>query len=786
MLVSMNWIQDFVDLSGLDIESLIKRFTLSTAEVEDIIYKGRDIDNVVAAKILSVENHPNSKKLHLLKIDDGSGVIKDCVCGAPNVREGMIVAFACEGGRVGGMEIKAQPVAGYVSQGMCCSEQELGISADHSGLMEINDDLPLGTDIKSVFDIEDIIFEVDNKSLTNRPDLWGHYGIAREFSALCGRPLKELDIHDCEKYKSLPEVKIEIKDPDLAFRYSSVKIQNVTRRVSPVNMRIRLFYCGMRAINFIADLTNYLMLELAQPMHAFDMRKVPQAEVQRAGGQYEFETLDGVSRKIDENTLMICSSGEPVGIAGIMGGLASEIENDTTSLLLESANFDAVSIRKTSTRLGLRTDASQRYEKSLDPELTLLAVQRYLKLLYDNDPGCEVISSLTDVYVKHFETNPIVFDKKYVDRYTGIDISEEQILSTLHSLGFGAEFDGKQFAVTVPSWRATKDVSIKADIIEEITRIYGYDNFKITTTVSPLYPVRLTQAKLDEGRVKDTLVKQFGLSEIHSYIWCDSKKLKNIGIDTPNNVRIVNAMTPDNEILRDTLTPTLLTVVAANTSFRDEFGIFEIGKAVEGLDENGMCAERKKLAVALYSTSRSERELYFKLRDIVAFLCRNVKGVSASFARSDKIRQWQHPKNTADIICDDKRIGSMAPLHPVVLDKIDKKAAVAAAEIDMQIFSEISPVTTEYKEVSKYPGIDIDLTFIVNPDVSFEQMSSAWSDTENLSRVELSDMYDGAIKSITLRYAFSSVEKTLTKAEVQASVDAIIDRLGSMGVNLKI
>lgn len=785
MLVSMNWVQDFVDLSGLDIEKLIKRFTLSTAEVEDIIYKGRDVSGVVVAKILSVENHPDSKKLHLLKVDAGEKIF-DCVCGAPNVRVGMKTAFATVGGMVGGMKIEARPVAGVMSQGMCCSEQELGISADNSGIMDITDDIELGTDIKKAYGVEDIIFEVDNKSLTNRPDLWGHYGIAREFSALTGRPLKELDVYDTDEYNDLPKVDIDIKDKDIAYRYSGLKIQNVTRKTSPVDMRIRLYYCGMRAINFIADLTNYIMLELSQPMHAFDMRKVSSIEVKRAGGEYSFDTLDGVSRKIDENTLMIYSAGEPVAVAGVMGGLASEIEDDTTSLLLESANFDCVSVRKTSTRLGLRTDASMRYEKSLDPELTVPAIKRYLKLMKDSDAGCEVISSLTDVYVKKFEAQPIVFDKKYVDRYTGIDISEEQILKTLRSLGFGVELKDNVFTVFVPSWRATKDVSIKADIIEEITRIYGYDNFKITTTVSPLYPVRLSQQKISEKGVKDILVREFGLHEVHSYIWCDAKKLKEIGLGINGSVRIINAMTPDNEMLRDTIVPTLLTMTASNHAFSDDFGIFEIGKTVEGLGSDGMCVERKKLGIVLYSTVKSERELYFKIRDIVSFLCRDVKGVSAAFSPSDKVRQWQHPKNTADILCKEKNIGSIALLHPSVADKIGKKAVVAMAEIYMDDFGDIEPTVTEYKEVSKFPGIDIDLTFVVNPAVSFEKMSSAWLGTENLKDVKLIDTYDGEEKSITLRYSFSSLDKTLTKSEVQQSVDEIIDKLKQMDVNMKI
>lgn len=279
MFLSMNWISDFVDLSGLDKIKLINQFSLSTAEVEnDIFFKGSDLSGVVVAEIKSVENHPDSKKLHLLKVDAGEAELTDVVCGAPNVRVGMKTAFAKVGAKIGEIEIAPRPLAGYMSYGMCCSEKEIGISDDNSGIMEITDDIPNGTDLKEVYAIDDIIFEVDNKSLTNRPDLWGHYGIAREFAALSGRELKPLETVDLSKYDNLSKVDMKIEDP-LCQRYSCLQVENIKRSVSPVDMRIRLYYCGMRAINFLADLTNYLMLEMGQPMHAFDSRKVEKSEL---------------------------------------------------------------------------------------------------------------------------------------------------------------------------------------------------------------------------------------------------------------------------------------------------------------------------------------------------------------------------------------------------------------------------------------------------------------------------------------------------------------------------
>ena len=787
MLVSMNWIRDFVDLDGIDIDELIHRFTLSTAEVEEVFHYGRETSNVVVAQILSVENHPNSKKLHLLKVDAGDKVY-DCVCGAPNVREGMKVAFAKEGGCVNGFAISKATVAGYDSYGMCCSEAELGISADNSGIMEITDDIPLGTDLKSVYAIEDTIFEVDNKSLTNRPDLWGHYGIAREFAALTGRELKPVDRVDTSVYSELPPVEIDIQDTEHCYRYSGMKVDNVTVHTSPVNMRIRLFYCGSRAINLLADLTNYLMMELGQPMHAFDRRKVDCVEIKRFDEPFKFKTLDDNERNIDENTLMICSKGEPVAIAGIMGGLDSEIEDDTTSLLLESANFDGVCIRKSSQRLGLRTDASMRYEKMLDPEITNVAIERFLKLLFEIDPEVEVASSLSDSYVHQYDKIELTFEKAYVDRYTGIEISDEQIISTLTALGFDVKQEDTTFDVTVPSWRATKDVTIKADIIEEITRIYGYDNFKITTTLSPLRPVRRSVNKSDEYYAKDLLVEKFKLHEVHSYIWADSKKFGELNMDVEDNVKLINSINPDHVVLRNCMVPTLLTVVNENKSFGQEYGVFEIARVIDGTREDGTCNERRKLGIVLYSRKCNEKTLFFQLRDIISLFAANLRHKAVRFEHTESTHNWQHPVNTAEISVDGVKLGFISTLHPLTAMKIDKKAAIVTAEIDMDAFKEIGKDELNFVEPSKFPGIDIDLTILRNPDVTYRQVEEIIRENggEYLNTVNVTDIYDGLISSITLRLGFSSPEKTLSMTEIQDVVfGGIVPELEKSGILLK-
>lgn len=788
MFLSMNWISDFVDFSGLDKVELIHQFSLSTAEVEnEIFFKGSDLSGVVVAEIKSVENHPDSKKLHLLKVDAGDDELTDVVCGAPNVRVGMKTAFAKVGARIGEITIAPRPLAGYTSNGMCCSEAEIGISDDNSGIMDITDDVPNGTDIKEIYEIDDIVFEVDNKSLTNRPDLWGHYGIAREFAALAGRELKPLEVEDLKAYNNLKQIDMKIED-DLCQRYSCMQVENVTRHISPVNMRIRLYYCGMRGINFLADLTNYLMLEMGQPMHAFDSRKVENIRIKRFDTPFTFKTLDGVERNIDENTLMICNGDAPVAIAGIMGGLDSEIVDDTTTLTLESATFNAVSIRKSTVRLAHRTDASIRYEKCLDPENTVPAIARFINLLKKYDSGVQVVSALTDEYAFRYDTVKLDFDKAFVDRYTGIEISNETIVKTLESLGFKVTLDGDNFSVVVPSWRATKDVTIKADIIEEITRIYGYDNFDVNTARSPLYPVRMATVKNNESKIKDILVKRYNFHELHSYVWAYYDELKALEIPVEDNIKLANATNPNIETIRNSIIPTQLCQVKTNTGFAPDFGIFEIGRVVEGLDENNLCIEKKKLAVTLYSKTKDMKSLYFELRDILAVITDDIKHSTLSFKTSQPKHSYEHPVNLNTVILDGKEIGTVGIVHPVVGKKIDKKANIVCAEIDMNAFADAKDNGISYEEPSKFPPMDYDLSLELPNGVLYDKLTECWKKEGGsiLKNTKIVDTYDtDTVHSITVRFEFSSNERTLSSAEVQEIMDKVIANLSAIGVNLR-
>jgi phenylalanyl-tRNA synthetase beta chain len=778
----MNWINDFVDLSGEDLPALIKRFTLATAEVEDIVYKGKDIQGVVVAKILTCEAHPNSKKLHLLTVDKGDEVV-NVICGAPNARAGITVALATAGGEVCGKSIGKAMLAGYESCGMCCSEAELGLSSENAGIIELDDNLAAGTSIKDVFPIDDVIFEVDNKSLTNRPDLWGHYGIAREFAALTGKPLTVVPTLNAVDYANLPAVSLASTD-EMLYRYVAVKAENINVNVSPAYIKIRLFYCGLRPINLLADLTNYVMLELGQPMHAFDGRKADRIEIKRFETPFEFKTLDGQTRAIDNSNLMIVADGEPSAIAGVMGGLDSEIADDTTSLLLESACFDAASTRRTSVKLGLRTDASARYEKSLDPENTMVAAGRFMKLLLEICPDTKITSSFTDLYLKHFDIPVITFDKPYIDRYTGINIPAETIVKTLTSLGFGVKQAGDTFTVTVPSWRATKDVSIKADLVEEVTRIYGYDNFPIITARSPLYPVKPTVSKTDENTAKDILSRRFGLHEVHSYIWYDKKKNKDLKLNLAPNLKVINAQTADHDTLRADMLPSLLYFVSENKG--SDFGIYEVGHTVNGV-KDGKAVEEKKLGLVLYSRETDEEFLLFRARDIIAAFTEATRGTPPEFKNILPQEQYCHPKNTSEIFVNGIGCGYITVISPAVKNAIDKKAAIVGFNLNLTEFAKIPGVDMSYNETSAYPGIDFDLTIPTPQGVRFADVSKAWQEDspEHLKSVNLIDIFGDEDKNITVRMSFSSPERTLSMDEVNLHINTITSRLAKMGINIR-
>ena len=790
MKISMNWISDYVDLSGVNLTDLIAKFGLRTAEVEGVEVKGAEINKVVVGRILEVNNHPNSNRLHKLKVDVGTQVL-DIVCGAPNVKVDMKVAVALVGGSVPGMQIQKAIVAGEESYGMCCSKEELGFSENDEGIWEVDVNLPLGADIKTIYDLDDTVFEVDNKSLTNRPDLWSHYGIAREIAAILDRPLKPIITENLQYYTQNGTVDIQVYSEN-CYRYSSIKVGNVTKKRSTIGMEIRLFYCGMRAINLLADITNYVMLDVGQPMHAFDGDIVKNIQVKDVKNPIEFTTLDNEKRMLPENATVICSNNQPVAVAGVMGGLDSEITDNTKNLLLESACFDAAAIRKTAQKLGMRTEASARYEKSLDPELTTLAIARFIHILRNIDPQITIQSALTDVYNKHYPERRISTTMGFINKYIGIELKPEQVGKILTNLGFKVDYNGSMLSIKVPSYRATKDVTIAVDIVEEVARMYGYDNIPDIPVEASLEPVKQSTEHLMEYDVKLLLAQNYNLNEVNTYVWNDEASLKQLNIETQGFVKVLNSTVKDNDRIRSEIVPSLLKIVNDNKKVEQNIGVFEIGRVCTGLDSNNLCIEQKHLGVVLYSATLTQKDIYFKLKDILLDIVDTEVLNTLEFKIGAVQNGVVHPKNNAMILVGKEEVGYISLVHPKIVQNIGKNCAVAVMEIDFSHLASLKQDAKKVEEITKYQTNSLDLNFVVDKDEEYMSICKKLSQykTDLDYKISIVDIYQDenilpGKKSMTFNFEISSKTHTLTGEELDKFQQDMINLAQSNGYMLR-
>ena len=793
MFISMNWIKDFVDLEGINLEELINRFTLSTAEVEGIIKHGDNLKGVITAQILDIQELPKARNLRKVQVDCGKETIT-CLCGAPNIQVGDIVPFAPVGSEVNGMKMKAVKMVGEKSNGMCLSEKELGISDNHEGVMVLDKNTKLGVNIKEILDIEDTVFEVDNKSLTNRPDLWGHYGIAREIAAITGRKLKKLPTANLEKYNDLKKVDVKVEDKEKCYRFSALEVENITKKQLEVNKRIRLYYCGMRSISLIVDLTNYIMLEMGQPMHSYDKNLVNAIRVKSLDKKTKFTTLDDTERTIEKNTLMICDKEKPIGIAGVMGGANSEISEETNSLLLESANFDAYAIRKQALDIKLRTDASAHYEKSLDPEMTSVAIERYIKLLQENDKNIKIVSRLTDIYVKKYPKITVDIDKEYINKRIGIEFTEKRITEILKSLEFGVEKKGDKLQVTVPSFRATKDVSMKADLVEEIARIHGYDNIEPQTTSQPLRIVEDDEEKKVEYTIKDLLAIKYGFSEIHTYVWYDNKKNKELNLEVnEDNLKVINGTNSNFSILRETMIPSLLYTIEQNLKYYQDVNIFECGRTFEYPTKGKDCIESKKLGIVMCSKKKKSKELIKQGLSIIHSIASLNKNVKLEMKELEEEKyNWINPVNSAKIVYDNKEIGYITDLNLNVKNAIDKKSNIVVIEINLDEFNSIGRQSTKFEEVSKYQPVDIDISVIVDKNVKYAELEEVIkkSKAKYVTEYKLIDIFENKLKlenqkSVTIRFTLLSKTHTLSSEQINKDLMRLINKFEENGYVVK-
>ncbi|RKY83232.1 phenylalanine--tRNA ligase subunit beta, partial [candidate division KSB1 bacterium] len=568
MLLSLNWLKQYIDLpKNLAPKQLADDLTMATVEVESVKNMAEDFEKIVVGKVVKLEKHPNADKLKLAYVDIGYENIKTLkhkdklvkiVCGGTNLYEGMLAAVALPGAKVkwhGQGEpvvLEKAKIRGEESFGMICASNEIGLQDMFPcGKMEVTDlskveGIKIGQPLSQALGLDDVVVEIENKSLTNRPDLWNHYGMARELAAIYKTKLKELNLFDKFKTQN-SKLEIKISNKKLCSRYIGCVVNNVKIKKSPEWLIKRLEAVGMRAINNIVDITNYVMLDVGEPMHAFDKSKIqnPKIIVRTAKKGEKIKTLDGELRQLDETMLVIADAEKPIAVAGIMGGANSEVDEKTQSIVLEAATFDPISVRKTAQKLGLRTEASIRFEKNLDPNLAELGMRRALKLIKEILPEAE-IGPMVDVDYSSKKRIAIKVEHEFLEKRVGQKLDTRVVVDVLERLGFVVKTqntipstrdkaqESVLYNILVPTWRATGDVSIPEDIVEEVARIYGYDNLKEKIEMAEMRKAVYQREFEIEKKVKDYLSLGCGMNEVFNYPWTEEGVLKNLGFLDPN------------------------------------------------------------------------------------------------------------------------------------------------------------------------------------------------------------------------------------------------------------
>ena len=799
MYISYNWLQEFIKIPPkLTPEEISENLTNHTVEVESFVNQAQQFDKVVVGKILEVNKHPNADRLRLLIVDVKTEKL-NIVCGAPNVAVGQLVPVALIGANLpNGLEIKESEIRGEKSYGMVCAEDELGLGNDHAGIMILKENAKIGDDFSKYLKLNDIVFEVDNKSLSNRPDLLSHYGIARELAAIFDLKLKPYNkIYSFkDEFLSDKENKLEVKveNKELCPRYMALKVDNIKVEDSPSWLKERLIAVGQRPINNIVDLTNYVMLEIGQPLHAFSSDKVKKITVRLANKNEIIETLDDKERSLGADDIVIADGSKAIAIAGLMGGKNSEINNDSKSLILEAANFKAISIRRTSQRLGLRTEASTRFEKSLDPNLSTEAVFRFLSLLKELCPEMTLASSLIDINNSLIPNLEIELDLNWLNNKIGQAIPKDTVINILSKLGFKVNTSHKELLkVAVPSWRATKDISTKEDLAEEILRLYGYDNIESKLPLQLLTLPLLNQERILERKIKDILVLKDSLTETYNYSFVGEEQLKKMNIDFFNYLRLANPLSGIQNLLRQSLVPGLAANIKTNQAKKNDLGFFEFGSvffnAPGALNKDNSGQEKlpfqeKRLGIVL---SGAKDEVFFELKGITDSLFKEAlnSGAEAQFSSLDNIPGWADSKMVAKVSLLNKEVGVIAMLSSNVEDNLNLKLKTAVLEINFDLLADIiiNYPALRFKEAPKYPALMRDLAFVVSEEILYNDLRELILNFNPLIKsVELFDIYSGNKlekneKSLAFHLEYQSDEKTMTAEEVDSIQSALLTEM---------
>ena len=783
MKVPVKWLKDYVDID-IDAKDLGDRLTLSGSKVEEVITTGDEIQNVVTGKIMKIEQHPDAEKLVICQLEIGEPELLQIVTGANNMKEMDIVPVALHGSALpGGLKIKKGKLRGVVSNGMMCSEEELGIAGDEPvhGLMILPENTPIGADIKEVLGLNNSI--IDFEITSNRPDCLSVVGMARETAATLGKEYKLPDTNFTASGSGNVDdtVKVEVKD-ELCRRYMARAIVDVKIEPSPQWMQERLLDAGVRPINNIVDITNFVMLELGQPMHAFDRREITSGKivVERAAAGEKFTTLDEVERELTADTLCIKDDNKTIGLAGIMGGLDSEIKEDTIEVIFESANFEGTNIRVSSQKLGLRTEASSRFEKDIDANLVSIAMDRACYLVEKLGAG-KVLQGTVDVYERPLKEKRMAVDSHWINKFLGTQISVEDMKRYLDSLELKTSVQDNILEITVPTFRI--DINIKEDIAEEIARLFGYDKIPSTKiNISTEKGGKNIKQHMDDMVLGAMLSS--GLNQSISYAFISPKAFDKINLLQGNPLRktinIKNPLGEDYSVMRTTTLPSMMESLGRNYARNNEVArLFEIGKVYIPL-ENGseLPEERNLLTVGAYGEFD-----YLNLKGVVENLLETLGIEGCSFARETENEVF-HPGKTAALMFKKEKVGVLGEIHPDVCDKFGMDIPAYVAELNLDILYANAKLDKKYKALPKYPAVSRDMALIVDDSVLVQEIEDIIrkQGTPLVESVKLFDIYKGkqipeGKKSIAYAIIYRQESKTLTDAEVNKVHDKILKTL---------
>lgn len=800
MKISLEWLSDFVDLSGIDPTRIADQLTMATAEVETVDYLERFLNDVVIGEIVDVQlldkTSPGGPAKYLVIVDCG-GNSYTTVTTAPNIRMGLKVPFALPGMQTAnGLVVAENCVAGHVSQGMLCSAAELGLGTFHEIVLECPKVFENGALLADFVTAKDVIIEIDNKSLTHRPDLWGHYGIARELAAILRRPLNPLPKADLPSWNHLPATPLTIEDLDLCPAYACVEFDSVGDVPSPLWIQSRLNAVGQRSLGLLVDLTNYVMFELGQPLHAFDADKLHRSvRVGASSEKRDFTTLDGQHREILPGDLMIWSEDDPVAIAGIMGGLNSEVDESTSRVLLEAANFRGSTIRRTSTRLGLRSEASLRFEKSLPPVMVVDSTARFIDLMERSGYAPTVTKRFTLDGDARDTFRSLTIDSNYISRRAGIDVPTETTSAILNSLGFVAEYDGRDTVlIKIPPYRSNQDISIPEDIVEEVLRIYGYDNIEPQLPTVSLEPIHVNTALKTEHRVRRLLADSHRFIEVQTYAWFDDNWLKRIGYIPPRPLHLLNPTAQQCSTMRTSLIPNLLALIGPNRTLREEFRLFELGRVFQ-LSGDNECHESSMIAGVSYTqaSSRDLSEHFLAIKGCVEELSLiGNRNVLTAAPRNAKGEFWQESGCWGELILNNRAVGSIGFLTGDLLSAVAEQGQVVCFELEMHALE--GPVCPEidYVPLPAYP-------------VSWHDFSVLWSQNRGYANlIQVLDDFDHPLirsrdflylyrgtelpddqGSYTFRFTIGSKDRTLTGHEIGDFRSEFMSFLDKKGITLR-